>query len=245
MKGGVRRVRKENHFMAAKGIFARAAALLFPPRCVFCGKLIPAGEAACSDCTGHLPRVPERVCAVCGHEPPDCRCRGHRPDYDSCAAVFYYDGPVKCGIWRLKFGKKTAGTAALGGYIADTVRARFGAAGLDAVACVPMSEAEERMRGFNQSELLARAAAKVLGLPYEELLTKEKDTKPQRECSAAERRKNVRGAFAVRRRDRTAGQVILLVDDVLTTGNTLEECALTLRRAGAAGVYCAALAMAR
>lgn len=229
--------------MAAKGLFGRAVSFLFPTRCAFCGKIAPQG--VCEACLRSLPTLPEDVCPVCGRELTNCRCRVKVPSYNGCAAPFYYEGPAKKGVWRIKFSKKTAGTAVFAQYSARAVRARFGDVVFDAVACVPMSGAEEKKRGFNQSELFARALARELGLRFESLLRKTRDTKPQRECTSAQRRTNVKGAFSVRHSCPVGGRIVLLADDVITTGSTIEECAKTLLQAGAAGVYCTAMVLVR
>jgi len=109
---------------------------------------------------------------------------------------------------------------------------------LTAVVPVPLSREQRRRRGFNQSERLAVELARRLALPVCTLmLQRVRDTRPQVRLSASERARNVRGAFQAAGRDQVADQVVLLVDDVLTTGATLNECARVLKRAGAADVY--------
>jgi ComF family protein len=107
------------------------------------------------------------------------------------------------------------------------------------LTCVPMTAAQEEKRGYNQSELLARAAARWVGARHDPaLLAKRHETQVQHGLPAARREENVRGAFAAARPERIRGGKIVLCDDICTTGATLRACARALEEAGAAGIFC-------
>jgi len=168
--------------------------------------------------------------------------------------VCRYAGLTRKAIHELKYSQRTELAPPLGdlmvrcladppeyGPAADpyyTPPPRIPLEGITAVVPVPLSREQQRRRGFNQSERLAIELGSRLGLPvFAWMLQRIRDTPPQVRLSARERARNVRGAFQAAGRDSVADQVVLLVDDVLTTGATLNECARVLKRAGAADVY--------
>jgi ComF family protein len=141
----------------------------------------------------------------------------------------------------LKFEREVAVARYLGHQMADALRAEDLADGFDLVTFVPMSRRDRRERGFNQAELLARAVARCIGCPVRRVLAKTVRTPPQGRLSAAARKRNLRGAFRPLRCEQ--GRV-LLVDDICTTGSTVEECAQALRRGGSQSVTVLAVARA-
>lgn len=211
-----------------------ALSLLFPPRCPFCGAALPHGEwglpLPCPQCRA-LPFAQKG-------DLPGGENRGFA--FERCAAPFRYEGAAREAIVRFKF-RGRAFAPALAAYMAPAVRAQCAGVSFDFVTAVPLTRREVRRRGFNQSELLGRELARALGAPYCRTLRKPRDIPPQHTLRAPERRRNVRGAFEARAPLR--GGTALLVDDVATTGATLEECAQALRRAGAARVLCAVAAV--
>jgi len=227
------------------------------PLCGACWAGIPRIEPPCCDACG-LPlwrplRVaaappggdgagdggaPERVSSPADECPPPpvfCpRCEARRPAYDWGRAAARYEGPLREALHALKFG----GRRALARPLADLLLEQCGAglpADVTAVVPVPLARDRERARGFNQAGLIAERVARRLGLPLERRwLARVRATAPQSELAAEERRTNVRGAF--RAAPDVRGRHVLLVDDVLTTGATLSECARAAAAAGAARV---------
>lgn len=201
--------------------------LLFPPRCPYCGAVIKPEELACTDCLASFPEAPF-VRRLFG---------------ETCVAPFCYDGLFRKAVIRFKFyGKRQ--------YAGRLARAAFGAlkkeyphAAFDVITCVPLSKKRRRERGYNQSELLARELSRLFCVPYLPLLQKDKDNLAQHSLPKGRRCENVRGvyAFCGGKQD-VSGKKILLVDDIVTTGNTLHECSRVLKRAGAKNVVCAAVA---
>jgi len=141
----------------------------------------------------------------------------------------------------LKFDREAAVARCLGRYLADALRTEGLETAIDWVTFVPMSRRDRRERGFNQAERLAREVGRRIGVPVKRSLAKTMRTPPQGRLSAAERRNNLRGAF---RPIRSEPGRVLLVDDICTTGSTVEECAQALRRGGVQSVTVLAVARA-
>jgi len=226
---------------------------LFPPRCCAC-------PAFCAErfCPRHAPTaiaLTPPYCRVCA-EPFDplarhdalCRtCREAKHSFDVARSAWIYDGAPREAIHRFKYGGKSALAARLAPAMGDlllhdeTLR-EHGA--FDCLVPVPLHPRRQRKRGYNQSELLARALSRQVEIPTRTLLERTRATRPQVGLNLKARGENVRGAFSLD--SRFAGDVrglkILLVDDVFTTGSTLRECAAVLKRAGAGSVCALTLA---
>jgi ComF family protein len=204
--------------------------LLFPPKCPFCGRVLDA-PAVCDDCDRSLPWTKEA-------ESERKLAGGLR-----VAAPLWYEDAAREGLLRLKFHGSAAAAAPLGEVVARCAAERFGGE-FDTVTWVPVSRKRLRKRGYDQSELLARAACRLWDVKPVRLLVKPIDNPAQSGIhDAAARRANVLGVYdAV---GDAAGKRILLVDDICTTGATLAECARVLRDAGADRVVCVAAAFTR
>lgn len=224
----------------------RVLSVLFPRRCALCGTPVAWNEPFCPDCLSALPLIKGPVCPTCGRGLPYCHCAGRPFAYRRVAAPLYYEGAARDGIWRVKFRGQKSAAAGLAEIAAQTVQREYAGVRFDLSMPIPMSRHEQKARGFNQSALFCRAIARRLGLAFrEDLLLKPLDTKPQRSCNAEQRWNNISGVFHARRGPALSGKTILLVDDVTTTGATFNECARELLAAGAAAVYCVAIAAVR
>lgn len=204
--------------------------LLFPPKCPFCGKV---GETAgiCAACEKNLPWTAERETL--------------RPGSLRCAAPLWYEDLTRKGILRLKFGHCASAAQPMGELIARCAAGAFGGE-FDTVTWVPVSRKRFKQRGYDQAELLARAACRLWDTQPVRLLHKPLDNPAQSGLGdAAARRANVLGVYELVPGEEIAGRHILLIDDVCTTGATLTECVRMLRDAGAETVVCAAVAFAR
>lgn len=215
--------------------------VVFPRRCAGCGRR---GSWVCSDCESTLPVLTPPWCVRCGTSPlgPGCRCHELPPSLDKARSASPYDGWVRRAVIMMKFEGERARAESLGPLLArlvDEMRP------IDSLVPVPLHPHRKRERGFNQSEALAVC---VTGegnrIPVvTDLLVRTRPTRHQVGLGADERRANVHGAFAVRPARDLAGQRLVLVDDVLTTGATLGNCADALKAAGAA--FVAAVTVAR
>ena len=221
------------------------AAVFFPERCAACGEVVPYRQGFCGRCRESLPRIVPPVCPLCGREKAACDCRGRRRHYERCVMPFWYEGAVKPGIRQLKETGCRYTMAAYAGEIAAVIRREYGEEPFDLVTAAPLHPRTRQERGFDQAQRLGRAVAEELGVPYADTLCKLYETKPQKELPARERSGNLLGVFDVREGSPVQGARILLVDDVVTTGATLDECAKMLKLFGAREVYAAAAAGTR
>jgi ComF family protein len=215
------------------------ADLLFPQRCVGCERR--ASDLLCRECFEALPRIGRPVCARCGmptaFETFVCdECKGMDLGFESARAPLRYEGVGEEIVHALKYRGYTRVVDRLAVPLMLGVLDR--GERFDAVVPVPLHRSRLRRRGFNQAELLARGVAAGLNAPFSDTLRAVRKTRDQVELSAADRRANVAGAFAVRERARGR---ILLVDDVFTTGATTSECAESLLAGGAIEVHAVSL----
>jgi ComF family protein len=211
----------------------RIGRLLFSGNCFLCrGK---AADTLCTECDADLPRLTGMLCPRCALASPGgavCgRCLTQAPQYDATVAVLAYDFPADVLVQALKFRGELALAPFLGGLLSKCISSR----NVDCIVPVPLSSVRLRERGYNQALEIARGIASATGIRLApELCERTRDTPAQMDLPLAARAKNVRGAFHCPRL--VAGAKIAVLDDVMTTGATLDEIAGTLKRAGAAGV---------
>lgn len=208
--------------------------VLFPPRCSHCRAT---GTVLCATClsTARAPRPP--LCSRCGRtlpatgeSCPTCSA-GHGPTaLRSIRVAALHDGAMRDGVLALKYRGQRRLAGPLGGVLAEAVRASGDLP--DIIVPVPLHAGRRRERGYNQAELLARSCARQLGVPCEtNVLARLRATIPQVGLAVAERRVNVSGAFALvtpRAVQRLVGRRVLVIDDVTTTGSTLDAAATAL-----------------
>lgn len=225
---------------------------IIPPLCHICHSFIPDAGILhiCPDCRGRLPHISSPLCTLCGipfngiGEDHHCGvCSIQPPHFDSARAHFLYDGHVRDLIHTFKYNRRTYLRKALALLTLDGIGELLTDKQLDLIVPVPLHRSRLRQRGFNQAVLLGRVLAHNLTLPMApDALVRIRATEPQIELSAAARRENVKGAFAINRPDCVVGKRILLLDDVMTTGSTMNECAKELKKAGAAEVMAVTVA---
>ena len=217
--------------------------LLLPPRCGACRS---PGGWLCDRCRAAIRRLEEPLCARCGAElesAGSCPCRGRLRHLGRLRAAAAYEGPLERSIHRFKY----EGWRALAGPLASLLEDRLAVDGTPALAvlAVPLHRRRQAERGYNQSELIARELARSLSLRMTGArLKRVRDTPPQVGLDRLRRRRNVVGAF-VWEGPPLHGEPLLLVDDVATTGATLEACARALREAGSGAVTGIVLARVR
>jgi competence protein ComFC len=226
---------------------------VYPRFCAVCdGEVITESGYLCHECLTGLPIVQFPFCDRCGvpvagkvdHVYTCHDCASREPHYAQARSAARFEGAVRELIHQLKYQHAFWVLPDLVHLAEAAHRAHFAEEKVDLIAPVPLHPSRRRARGYNQSALLATALGRRLGLPARNrLLRRVRDTGTQTHLTAAARLLNVRGAFAVAQPRAAAGRTVLLVDDVMTTGATLEECARALRKAGAVRVL--ALTVAR
>ena len=216
--------------------------LLFPPHCVACGQ---AGAWLCQACIRSIPRVRPPICQHCGRPlspAVQCPCALTKSYLSGMRFVSPHVAPLRQAIHALKYEGVRVLTAPLAELMASTWA--WQSIAVDVVVPVPLNRLRQRQRGYNQSALLARRLAEHLALPVgDHLLVRERNTRSQVGLSARERWDNVWAAFRCTP-EKVSGRRILLIDDVLTTGATLESCAATLQQAGAKWIWALTLTRA-
>jgi ComF family protein len=249
---------------AAESLFA----VLFPSECRICGEpLVKISRLpVCEQCLAGMRPLEGKLCAICGervlsiyalsdaHGEICCPvCRRIEPPFERAVAYGSYEGGLRELIHLLKYGGVRPAANVLGRMLAETICA------LDLVRDdaqsgapvpmipVPLHRNKRHQRGFNQAELIARAALKSHSLKgkfavADDVLLRQRETASQIGLTSHQRRANLRGAFAVTHAEQIGGREVLLVDDVYTTGTTASECARVLRRAGATRVWVATVA---
>ena len=203
--------------------------LLFPPKCILCQKILEREEMdICSECRKNLPEYQDK---------------GTRhPHLAKVICLWYYKGNVRSSILRFKFQRKVAYSHGYARHLALALQDTD----FDVLTWIPVSFLRRLKRGYDQCQLLAHSLGRELGVKPQRTLFKRRNTKPQsRFKEASQRRANILGAFRCVKPEMIRGKRILLLDDVITTGSTAEECARTLLTAGAKEVVLVAIASAQ
>lgn len=234
-------------------IFRAFLDILFPPLCHVCKTFIPAAGPLhlCPACHRDVRFISSPCCVVCGipfatdggidHRCGPCQTAP--PPFTAARSAVLLAGPVQQLVHRFKYGHKVHLRRPLALLSGESLTPFVRAAGPEVMVPVPLHPHRLRERGFNQAILIGEVLAAAWGVPLlRDTLRRQRPTVPQVGLSAAERRDNVRGAFAVAAPARIAGRKILLLDDVYTTGSTLAECARELKRAGAVEIVAVTVA---
>lgn len=230
--------------------------LLFPPRCPFCDtvlfqSLAAPEELVCRECQAQLKYVEEPVCSRCGKPLEDERreycydCGRRTWAYRQGKSLWIYSGEVKESLYRFKYHNRREYAKYYGAELARVYGAWIRACGIQAVVPIPLSRKRFRQRGFNQAEMIAKEMGKRLNLPVNcDLLFRVRDTKAQKNLNEEERKNNLKKAFKTGT-NKVQLDHILLIDDIYTTGSTMNEAAKELKRAGAGEVYCLSISIGR
>ncbi|HWQ05262.1 MAG TPA: ComF family protein [Longilinea sp.] len=216
---------------------------IYPPYCGGCGNF---GDRWCAHCQTGLEALPKEICPKCGDPSPAgnlcARCLADPPEFLELRSAFVFKGPVRNAIHRLKYTRDMGLGEALSKHLIEL--AEISNWPLDCVTSVPLSNAHLSERGYNQSNLLARPLALARRIPFmPQALRRTRETRAQVGLSAKERDINVRDAFWANA-DLVKNKMVVVIDDVTTTGSTIRACASALHAAGALSVYGLTLARA-
>jgi len=228
-----------------RNIWSDLLTLIFPERCTGCNQL---GSLFCDECQRKVQFVLPPLCPLCGYPSSEnlvCpQCQRSPLAIDGIRSVAFFEGSLRQAVHAFKY----QGLRTLAVPLARMVSACWQREPLpaDAIVPVPLHRHRLRERGYNQAGLLAQVLGRESNLPvYEGWLVRAKATSPQVELDAWARKENVAGAFQCRQPEAVEGRRVLLIDDVCTTGSTLESCSLALRQAGARSVWAFTLGRAR
>lgn len=213
--------------------------LLYPAKCIFCGRTMSEQKLICAFCLADEVMITGKICAFCGLGTQVCSCGQRKHNYERRIACAYYKQAVIKGISRFKFRRHTMLGDYYGKLMAENVVSKYANISFCGIVPVPMSKFKKWMRGYNCTELLSDVIYERIGVPvWDDVLFRRfsfKDQKDVRQWS--KRTANVLDAFFVKNQHKIKGKTLLLVDDVCTSGATLNECAKMLRLYGAAKVY--------
>lgn len=224
--------------------------LIYPKRCMFCDEIIPFGynEIICGNCDEFINYVEEPFCPKCGkttHEENELciDCQKTKHTYDKGISVFIYDGNIRNSILRFKYNNHKEYAKVYGKIMYDyfLMRNPFHA---DVILPVPMYYKKQKKRGYNQAELLAEEFSKRIGIEiYKDVLIRTKNTAAQSTLDFERRKENLKEAFKVEKNFLIKGKDIIIIDDIYTSGNTIEQCSSELIKAGAGKIYFFTLAV--
>src|SRR2546430_10192099 len=239
--------------LATPSFFRGIASLLGPPSCTICWASVDLDEYLCQDCEAKVSRIVPPFCAKCS-EPFDgaitttfaCANCAHRAlHFDAAVSAYRSRGIVRHVMLNFKYGRQIHLRHLVARWLVaalddERIRERR----FDAIVPVPLHPAKQRERGFNQAGLLAEWLSSHIGVPLRPALERVRYTTTQTAFDRAERMRNLHDAFRLRKNADVRRLRVLLIDDVLTTGSTLSECARVLKKAGAQSVYAATAARA-
>ncbi len=227
--------------------------LLYPPSCAVCLEPVGFEDYLCPECAGKAPRIKPPFCATCSEpfagaitDSFSCANCAHRVlHFEAAVAVYRSRGVVRKVIHDFKYGRQLYLRFPVAEWLAETMDdPRLAGRRFDRVVPVPLHPARKRERGFNQAELLAEMLAAHTGIPCAPVLERIRYTTTQTAFDRSERMENLHDAFRLRKKADVRGWRVLLIDDVLTTGSTLSECARVLKAQGALSVHAATAARA-
>ena len=218
------------------------ADLIHPNRCAVCGEFLPFDDCLCDKCVGKLEYIEGGCCPRCGHRV--CICDTEEIFYDRCFTFVYYIGAGKKGILSLKSGHNTNFARYFSEHAVDYLRENDLLGALDVITAVPISKERKRETGYNHAYMYAKMIHRLCRVPVNSsLLIKSDKYLVQHDLSAQERKERSLSAFRFSGdTDKVLGKTILLCDDIITTGSTINACAKALKDAGAKAVICAAIA---
>ena len=215
--------------------------LLLCKHCRYCRNLITKSEETCKDCSENLPIIEGEKCKLCGAEKSRCDCKKRKNRFDGITAPYYYEGKIAECIRMFKFDGREFYGKNLAKDMANCVLRDFKGIDFDLICYVPFTRQQQKRRKYNQSMILAKELSGLLNIPMESVLIKLFENQTQHTLNSINRTGNVFGVYDV------CGNVkdkkVLLVDDIKTTGATLDSCTQILKIRGAQKVYCVTAAL--
>lgn len=248
------RIISEEKLVAIKKRTGVLLELLFPVRCPVCDKPAPYYDrerGICPACMEKLPLIRGNRCYLCGRKLAperaelcaDCAGKEGRRFYTRGFALCSYEDVMRESVYRFKYGGRREYAKVYGRLMAELFQGAVRRAKIEGIIPVPLHPAREKRRGYNQAALLARAFGEYTGLPvYEDYVARVRHTPPMKTLGAGERQNNLKRAFKIGRND-VKLKITIVIDDIYTTGSTIDAVAETLIGAGVLRVYFIALAI--
>ena len=216
--------------------------ILYPRHCPVCHEItVPRGKKICDTCKEKLRPIQGPRCFCCSKpleraEQEYCKDCGKIRQFQQGLGIFPYSTLLQNSLFQLKYGKRQEYGTFYGELAAYYSRDKIKNWEIDMVIPIPLHPRRLEKRGYNQAEIIAQAFGKKLDISVEKkILKRQKNTKPQKELNHQERKKNMKNAFVVQKK--LNGENILLIDDIYTTGSTIEEAAKELKKAGAQNIF--------
>lgn len=225
--------------------------ILYPPRCPVCTVILPAGQLICEECEKQIVYVKEPFCKSCGKPLEsereeycyDCRRRQHT--YEAGVALVVYQGAVKKSLYAFKYQNKREYVRFYAKRTAERYAEWIRRHQIEAIVPIPLHKKRKRKRGYNQAELYADELGRLMGIPVvKNGLVRTKNTRPQKELNDVQRKNNLKKAFKCNP-DIVQFRYVLLVDDIYTTGSTIDAAAAELKRSGVRCVYFVCISIGR
>ncbi len=213
--------------------------LFFPNRCGVCNRVLNSKDAFCPACEIKLKRIPHYVALLWSHGNTNYRPDYLKPKFSGCLAPFMHESGSRKYIYSFKFKNRLELANPIAEEMATVYSKYYDKFNIDLVTAVPMRFSAKMSRGYDQVHELAKRISRLTNLPYVHLLKQTGKKKPQHTISQASLRPlNVKGIYSFVGKQDIKGKRILLIDDIITTGSTVNECSKVLRKAGAKDVYC-------
>lgn len=237
--------------LAIRNMTRAALDVLFPRRCPFCDEVIPAGSLLCEECSRKLPVIRQPACCRCGQPLEDERseycgdCTRKKHSYTRGRAVYVYQGAVKSSLYRFKYGGRQEYALCYAHQALEHYGDWIRELEPEAILPVPLHPKRRRKRGYNQAELFARELGYALHIPVRtDIVRRSVNTRPQKELNDIQRKKNLKKAFTI------TGNIVqlkkvLLVDDIYTTGSTVDAVSELLHAAGVQQIYVLCISIGR
>ena len=237
------KIRKNDIFLYGRKMLFQMLEILYPRRCAVCDEIEVTGKGICPLCKDKVHVAGEPACKKCGKPFVDERkefctdCGKKHHVYTQGKAVFVYEGGIRNSMYRFKYGNKREYAE----FYADAAIEKYGTwlkrTEAEVLIPVPMFPRKKRLRGYNQAEVFAQALGRKTGIPVERHLIKRvRNTTPQKELNDLQRRSNLKNAFQLTS-DIVKYKKVVLVDDIYTTGSTMDEISKTLKESGVKKIY--------
>ena len=222
---------------------------IFPKRCPICDNIVGTKQGICNNCEKRIVYIKENYCMKCGKPIDnaeqelchDCDTKGH--EFDVGRAVFLYNKPMKKAMYRFKYLNRREYAEVFAQKIVEHLREQIVKWEVETIVPIPLHKEKLRQRGYNQAALVARKVGEELGIPVDEkILARERKTGAQKSLNNLQRKNNLKNAFKIRQNDVQLKKV-LLIDDIFTTGSTMDAASEALKKSGVKSVYCVSVSL--